>query len=101
MGMFDNLLYKGEEYQTKDTPDQSLNTYEIRGDELWWRKTEYEWVEDKESIFGIRMEERNHEWIFCDRFDGVIDFYRQNEAKEWVEWHALFNNGRMIKIEAR
>jgi hypothetical protein len=59
--MFDTILFNKEEYQTKDTPEQTLDTYEIRGDELWWRKTEYEWAEDKESMFGGYMKEVSHE----------------------------------------
>jgi hypothetical protein len=103
MGMFDEIFYEREMYQTKDTPQQSLDTYEIRGDELWWKKTEYEWEDDKDSMFGGYMQEVSHEWVFCDRFDGVIDFYRENkeEGNKWIEYHTLFNNGRMIKIERK
>ena len=42
MGMFDYVNFEGKQYQTKDTPQQSMDTYEIRGDELWWRKVEYD-----------------------------------------------------------
>jgi len=83
-----------------------MDTYEIRGDELWWRKTEYEWIKD-DGMFSGHMEEISHEWIFCERFDGVIDFYRENKEEggykkgAWIEWHALFNNGRMIKLERK
>ena len=105
--MFDSIFFNKEEYQTKDTPQQSLDTYEIRGDELWWKKTEYEWADDEESLFGGYMKEVSHEWVFCDRFDGVIDFYRENKEEggykkgAWIEYHTLFNNGRMIKIERK
>jgi hypothetical protein len=53
------------------------------------------------------MKEVSHEWVFCDRFDGVIDFYRENKEEggykkgAWIEYHTLFNNGRMIKIERK
>ncbi len=40
MGMFDYLNYEGKQYQTKDTPQQTLEDYEIRGNELWWRKSD-------------------------------------------------------------
>jgi hypothetical protein len=49
----------------------------------------------------------SHEWLFCDRFDGVIDFYREDkdnggwEKNAWIEYHALFNNGKMIKLERK
>lgn len=103
--MFDYLLYEGKEHQTKDTPQQAMDTYEIRGKELWWKKTEYEWVEDG-GLFGGYLKEVSHEWVFCDRFDGVIDFYRDDKEKGskesiWIEYHSLFNNGVMIKLERK
>lgn len=107
MGMFDYVNFEGKQYQTKDTPQQCIDTYEIRGDELWWRKVEYEWVEEKDWIFSGHLNEVSHEWLFCDRFDGVIDFYREDknnggwEKNAWIEYHALFNNGKMIKLERK
>jgi len=107
MGMFDYLRYEDKQYQTKDTPQQCIDTYEIRGNELWWRKVEYEWVEEKDWIFSGHLNEVSHEWLFCDRFDGVIDFYREDkdnggwEKNAWIEYHALFNNGKMIKLERK
>jgi hypothetical protein len=105
MGMFDELWYEREMYQTKDTPQQSLDTYEIRGDELWWKKTEYEWAEDKESMFGGYMREVSHEWKFCKDFDGLIRFYREDKDNggyknnAWIEYKALFMDGKIIKFE--
>ena len=107
MGMFDYVNFEGKQYQTKDTPEQTMDTYEIRGDELWWRKVQYEWFEDKDSMFGGYLNEVSHEWLFCEKFDGVIDFYRQDadnggwENDAWIEYHSLFNNGKMIKLERK
>lgn len=107
MGMFDYVNFEGKQYQTKDTPEQTMDTFEIRGDELWWRKVEYEWFEDKDSMFGGYLKEISHEWLFCEKFDGVIDFYRQDsdnggwEKDAWIEYHSLFNNGKMIKLERK
>jgi hypothetical protein len=107
MGMFDYVNFEGKQYQTKDTPEQTMDTYEIRGDELWWRKVEYEWFEDEDSMFGGYLKEISHEWLFCEKFDGVIDFYRQDadnggwEKDAWIEYHSLFNNGKMIKLERK
>ena len=101
MGMFDYIRYDGVEYQTKDTPQQTMDTYEIRENELWWKKCQYEW-KDNDSRFGGFLEEISHEWIFCDDFDGVIDFYRAADmSDEWIEYHTLFNNGKLLKIEER
>ena len=46
MGMFDYVNFRSHEYQTKDTPAQGLETYEIRDDELWYKQVEREWVKD-------------------------------------------------------
>ena len=104
MGMFDEIHFEGHQYQTKDTPQQTLDTYEIRGEELWWRKTDYEWVEDKDALFGAYMKEISHEWVFCGDFDGKIRFYREDKENggyknnAWIEYSALFMDGRMIKL---
>lgn len=102
--MFDDLLFEGKQYQTKDTPAQALETYEIRGDELWMKKVEREWVENEEAIFGGYLEELSHEWIFCEDFDGAIRFYRDigkdgNGDYIWEEYKTLFMDGKMIKCE--
>ena len=107
MGMFDSIHFEGKEYQTKDTPEQALDTYEIRGDELWWRKTEHDWVEDEDAMFGGYLQETSHEWIFCENFDGLIRFYREDEdnggyeKNAWIEYKALFMNGKIIKFEQK
>ena len=39
MGMFDYITYKGNKYQTRDTPSQTLDNYEIREDGTLWHNT--------------------------------------------------------------
>ena len=99
MGMFDYITYGGVQYQTKDTPDQFMSDYEIRGDELWYRKVESNWVPNEETLFGGYLEEVSAEWIFCEKFDGAIRFYAyEKETQVWIEYKALFMDGKMIKI---
>jgi len=98
MGMFDTIRYKNHEYQTKDTPEQGLELYEIRGDELWYKQVEREWVKDGDALFGGYLTEISHEWKFCDKFDGLIRFYR-SENDLWIEYKALFMDGKIIKLE--
>jgi hypothetical protein len=106
MGMFDYLHYEKHEYQSKDTPSQGLDTYEIRGDELWYKNVELEWIKD-ECLFGGYFKEVSHEWKFCDDFDGLIRFYREDKENggykkgKWIEYHALFSDGKMIKIKQK
>jgi len=104
MGMFDYIRYNEGEYQTKDTPEQCMETYEIRGDELWYKEVEREFVEGSDYFFGWCLREISHEWKFMNKFDGMIRFYRdigkdENEHYIWEEYRALFMNGKIIKLE--
>jgi hypothetical protein len=104
MGMFDELLWKNNLYQTKDTPEQGMELYEIRGDELWFKMVKREWVDDDSYLFKGYLREISHEWKFCDKFDGLIRFYRdigkdENDHYIWEEYKALFMDGKIIKLE--
>jgi hypothetical protein len=104
MGMFDYINYQGHEYQTKDTPEQGMETYEIRGDELWYKQVEREWVKDEDAFLCGYLTEISHEWKFRNKFDGEIRFYREDKDSggykndAWVEYRALFMDGKIIKL---
>lgn len=98
--MFDNIRYNGDMYQTKDTPTQLIDTYEIREDGTLWVECYTEtWHEDEDSLFGIQVDRKDYYWKFCDDFDGVIKFYAPGDPGKWIEFKALFMDGKMIKIE--
>lgn len=106
MGTFDYITYQGQEYQTKDTPAQFLDKYKIDVDQcsghlyLWYEAYTAKWVKDDDSFFGSRIEQSNHRWECCHNFDGKIDFYRQDKEHDvWIEFHSLFMNGKLLKIE--
>jgi hypothetical protein len=97
--MFDYITYKDVEYQTKDTPSQMLDNYKIENDELWYEEYDATWVEDSScSFIGGYIERENTRWIFCKDFDGVINFYTSDKKGGWIEYRALFMDGRMIKF---
>lgn len=112
MGMFDNLYYRGQKYQTRDTPAQFLDDYKIEqslDDGHWWlwhEEYDAEWQEDG-GLFGGHFKKLNQRWVCCDDFDGLIRFYRpalENEQQSWkqnawIEYKALFMDGRMIKFQ--
>jgi hypothetical protein len=105
MGMFDHLYYEGREYQTKDTPNQALDNYKIEHDQcsghifLWREDYDAEWVDD-EGFLGGSMKTSNHRWVHCWDFDGNIRFYRtENEGETWIEYSALFMDGRLLRIK--
>ena len=102
MGMFDYITYKNNTYQTKDTPQQFLAQYEIRGDELWYNDTKYDWVEKDDALFGGHLVPIFQEWKFCDDFDGLMNFYGSatKDGKEyWENYRVLFMDGRIIKVQ--
>lgn len=101
MGMFDHLWYNGIEYQTKDTPARNMATYEIRNDELWYKDTEYVWVEEA-TFFGGHLEEVSHEWKFVSDFTDKVSFYiykrLPDESIRYENWESLFLDGKMLMI---
>ena len=101
MGMFDYFYYKGNEYQTKDTPAQGMIKYELRDDNtLWYEECDSDWIEDKNAFLGGYFEDKNHRWVFCDNFLGEIRFYRSLDRHhdEWEEYSAYFKNGLLREI---
>lgn len=104
MGMFDNIHYKGRQYQTKDTPLQTLDNYKIEQDQdsghwyLWHEEYDSEWVDD-EGLFGGTIVQSNERWVCCDDFDGLICFYWYRSEEDQEVYEALFMDGRMLKIK--
>jgi hypothetical protein len=101
MGMFDYLYYKGNEYQSKDTPAQAMIKYELRDDNTLWREDcDSDWIEDKNAFLGGYIVDKNHRWVFCENFLGEIRFYRSIDRKkdEWEEYSAYFKNGLLREI---
>ena len=107
MGMFDYIVYKDEVYQTKDTPAQALDKYKIEQDQtsgqfyLWYEKYDSDWVEEPDRFGGGYMKQSNQRWVACADFDGNLRFYRSDKDNRdlWIEYRALFMDGRMIKIK--
>lgn len=101
MGMFDYIKYKDDQYQTKDTPVQALDQYEIRDDgTLWYEDYESNWLEDNQSMFGGYIEKKNKKWVLQEKFTGEIRFYRSTkDKKEWIEYSAYFVNGKALHIQ--
>jgi hypothetical protein len=104
MGMFDNIEYRGRQYQTKDTPLQTLDNYKIEQDQdsghwyLWHEEYDAEWVEG-EGLFGGCIRQSNHRWVRCDEFDGAIRFYWYRTEEDQEEYQTLFMDGQMLKIK--
>ena len=107
MGMFDQLLYAGEDYQTKDTPAQLLDNYKIEQDPvsglwlLWHEEYDTEWVEEPDRWGGGYLKQSNHHWVACEDYTGTICFYRRDsEIEQWIEYEAEFVNGVKTSIRS-
>jgi hypothetical protein len=99
-------------YQTKDTPSQYLELYEIRADGTLWHE-EYDtedlseagnWMREHpdEEVpsnlsFAGCFTRTNKRMAPCDFF-GAINFYSYINGN-WIEWTALFDEGKLLKIK--
>lgn len=106
MGMFDWVEFEGQQYQTKDTPNQLCDNYRI--DELgrlWEEQYDAEWQTDSQSLFGGHIHQSNQRWVECQDFTGAMRFYREDAERgghkkdAWVEWQAEFKCGQMIGLK--
>ena len=112
MGMFDFLKcqaplpepgWEGRVFQSKDTPSQMMDQYQIREDGTLWHEN-YD-IEDRsdphaegiDRIAGI-MTQVNKRWEACSDFTGEIRFYDTqtlSPRKGWIEFSAYFVNGKL------
>lgn len=113
MGMYDELVCKArlprEEwqdliFQTKDTPSQFCDLYEIRGDGmLFHQQYDIEDRSDKNAPEGSlsrlvgMMTRVNPRVVPVPEFTGEIRFYTSHQG-EWVEFSAYFANGIMSEL---
>ena len=106
MGMFDQLWFEGEEYQTKDTPSQLLDNYKIEQEPvsgnwyLWHEEYDTDWVEQPGRWSSGYLKQSNQRWVHCADFTGTINFYRRDsEIEQWIEYEAEFVDGVKITIK--
>lgn len=99
MGMFDYIRYKGIEYQTKDTPHQHLEHYEIRDDGTLWVECYKEtWRDD--NLMGVTADRHDYYWQMMEDFSDTVYFYRlHSNNKAWEEYKSIFIEGKLAFIE--
>ncbi len=112
MGMFDNLKckytlptdidLKDVVFQTKDTPSQFCDMYEIREDGTLWHE-EYD-IEDHSDPNGEgvmkfigSITKVNSRWEFVNDFIGEIRFY-VGHNENWIEFSSYFVDGQLKQI---
>jgi hypothetical protein len=111
MGMFDYLKcdYKlpidgveNEVWQTKSTPAQFLDNYEIRRVGTLWHE-EYD-IEDRSDPnatglmrFKGSLTKVNKRWVYEEKFTGEIVFYTIKDNK-FINVSAYFHNGTLKEL---
>lgn len=111
MGMFDDLRChyplprEGANtlaYQTKDTPAQWMDLYEIRADGSLWHET-YD-IEDRSdpSATGLdalrgSMTRVGKRWEPV-KLTGEVRFYTSQPSGEWIEFSAYFIDGQLREL---
>ena len=101
MGMFDYIRYKDNVYQTRNTPAQLLDNYEIRTvGTLWHEDYDIEVIENDDTLLKVHLNQINKRWVFCSDFTGEIRFYRNLDKDYviWEEYSAYFYNGYLREI---
>jgi hypothetical protein len=102
------------QYQTKDTPDQSMSHYKIDKDGVLWKNYfENEWTKDIEHFLGGYFKTTSEEWR-KESFSGEINFYEgvphpdryslDQNSKDywlryksgWIEFKAIFLKGYLV-----
>lgn len=109
MGMFDNIKCKYPlpvdgandlNYQTKCTPAQQLDNYEIREDGTLWHETyDNRFENTTEAPLGFYIHRDNERWELID-ITGEVRFYTLLPPKHsgWIEWSAYFVAGKLNQL---
>jgi uncharacterized protein YcaQ len=109
MGMYDNVkclhrlpveMDPDTQYQTKNTPEQFLDNYLIDVDgSLLHEDYDVEDQSDPNAVGIARilgcMTRVNRRWIHSD-FSGRIQFYTIVDDRQWTEFVAAFENGKLV-----
>lgn len=110
MGMFDDIRCKyplpveganNLDYQTKDTPDQSLDRYEIREDgTLWHEKYDTKIESPPDAPLGFYWHRENKRWEPV-KMKGGLRFYTTlpPDHSGWIEWQAEFEDGQLKQVQ--
>lgn len=115
MGLYDDIRCKYPlpvdgandlAYQTKDTPAQWCDSYEIREDgTLWHREYDTEDRSDPNAEGLMRLAgcatRVNERWTQVPDFVGEVRFYtcNGNNGIEWIEWSAYFVDGKVAHMQ--
>jgi hypothetical protein len=80
---------QGGLFQSKCTPAQYLEKYEVRANgELWFLKTEREYIEDDSSPLGISATITNQEWV-RENLTGEVELHALRRVAGINYWYSI------------
>lgn len=88
------------DYQTKDTPEQQLDSYEIREDgTLWHEAYDLRFEETTKAPLGFYIHRDNLRWEQVP-ITGEVRFYTTIPPNHsgWIEWSAYFVDGKINQL---
>ena len=103
MGVFDNVtchyplppeIPEGRDWQSKDTPAQYLDHYEIRQDGTLWHQAYDHRVETKpDGFLNVQLYRDNHRWE-REQFTGELEIHDCDE-QNWYSVQFWFRDGEV------
>jgi len=113
MGMYDELVFKAKLpepgfedniFQTKDTPAQQCDRYEVRKDGTLWHES-YDFIPRQAIQKGLRdlvgsTTRFNKQWNKVEMTGEIFfyDFIDNDKLKGWIEFSANFVEGNMESV---
>lgn len=92
---YDYLRWKGEIYQTTDTPSQFMDMFEISEDGyLFFQECDHVWNNEttQETPFG-KLEKVSQRWVHLKEYNGNIRFF--SRSKDYL---AIIKQGQIQQI---
>lgn len=77
-------------FQTKDTPEQYLDLYEVRDDGTIWQK-----------IYNRDQSDKNAPeiWEPMPTYSDCVRFYKHEAPDSWIEFEAIFIDGKLYRVK--
>lgn len=111
MGLFDyirvDLLLPNQlniiesSFQTKSFDNQMAQYVITQKGELYKEHWDYIWIDDDNEFFKGHLEAipETYRRDYLTNYCGEIIFYNDSIDGKWIDYHALFINGKLNKIE--
>jgi hypothetical protein len=98
MGMFNYVLYKGKEYQSKDF-ECLMTTYKIENDRLYEEKGHLELIPEDRRSHPWHISQWIHEGWEDMNYHGWLNFYDYDtDTNISTDYNAKFTDGELVSV---